>query len=332
MKRFKNILLIHEEGVRGEAACTRAATLAKENQAQLTVVEVIEEMPADARRLMSVWRPLLMVDPQEIVVRERQEQLAQCIESIQQQGVEGDTKLLVGDPFLEVTREVLRNGHDLVIMTAEGKCRVKEWLFGTTSMRLMRKCPCPVWVVKPAHHEPYARILAAVDTDPDDDSQDALNSTIMDLATSLAQLEQSVLHVVHVWALFGEQLLHDSGRVPENQLGGWLRNSQDRHQTALDRLLGKYDLTKLEHRIHLHKGEPESAIPELTRAEQVDLIVMGTVCRTGIAGFFIGNTAERILQQVDCSVLTVKPEGFVSPVTVSTHRQPQVDGESDVQT
>jgi len=40
---------------------------------------------------------------------------------------------------------------------------------------------------------------------------------------------------------------------------------------------------------------------------------MGTVCRTGIAGFLIGNTAENVLNDVDCSVLTVKPEGFASP-------------------
>ena len=99
-------------------------------------------------------------------------------------------------------------------------------------------------------------------------------------------------------------------------MASWLRETQDRHQKKLDRLLGKYDLTDLEHQIHLRKGEAASAIPELAREKQVDLIVMGTVCRTGIAGFFIGNTAERILQQVDCSVLTVKPEGFVSPVTV----------------
>ena len=149
MKRFKNILLVFEEGVRGEAALERAATLAKENGAQLTVVEVIGELPPDARRLVSVWRPLLAEDPQELVVRERQEQLTQCTESMWQQGVEGRTKVLVGDPFLEVTREVLRNGHDLVMMTAEGKCGVKEWLFGTTSMHLMRKCPCPIWVMKP---------------------------------------------------------------------------------------------------------------------------------------------------------------------------------------
>ena len=292
MKRFKNILLLFDEGVRGEAALG-AATLAKENQAQLTVVEVIGEMPPDARRLIRVWRPLLDEDPQELFVTERQEQLAQCIESLRQQGVEGDTKVLVGDPFLEVTREVLRNGHDLVIVTAESKCGVKEWLFGATSMRLMRKCPCPVWVVKPAHHEPYARILAAVDTDPDDDSKDALNSTIMELATSLAQLEQSELYVVHAWTMYGEHLLRGRGRVPEQQMATWLRDAKDRHQLTLDGLLGKHDLTNLPHRIHLVKGEAALVIPQLAREKQVDLIVMGTVCRTGIAGFFIGNTAEK---------------------------------------
>ena len=35
---------------------------------------------------------------------------------------------------------------------------------------------------------------------------------------------------------------------------------------------------------------------------------------TGVQGFFIGNTAENVLQHVDCSVLAVKPKGFVTPV------------------
>ena len=48
--------------------------------------------------------------------------------------------------------------------------------------------------------------------------------------------------------------------------------------------------------------------------KDIDLLVMGTVCRTGIAGFLIGNTAEEVLNQVDCSVLTRKLEGFVTPV------------------
>jgi len=43
---------------------------------------------------------------------------------------------------------------------------------------------------------------------------------------------------------------------------------------------------------------------------------MGTVARTGIQGFIMGNTAENILNQLDCSVLAVKPPGFVTPVTL----------------
>ncbi|MDJ0891306.1 MAG: universal stress protein, partial [Gammaproteobacteria bacterium] len=42
-----------------------------------------------------------------------------------------------------------------------------------------------------------------------------------------------------------------------------------------------------------------------------------TVGRTGIPGFFIGNTAENLLSQVECSVLTVKPSGFVTPVELA---------------
>jgi nucleotide-binding universal stress UspA family protein len=49
---------------------------------------------------------------------------------------------------------------------------------------------------------------------------------------------------------------------------------------------------------------------------EIDLIVMGTVGRTGIPGFFIGNTAEEVLQTTTASILAVKPEGFISPVTL----------------
>ena len=74
--------------------------------------------------------------------------------------------------------------------------------------------------------------------------------------------------------------------------------------------------------VHLPKGDAVHAIPELVKELGVDLLVMGTVCRTGIPGFIMGNTAEQVLGAVECSTLTVKPEGFVSPVTpqVSTNR------------
>jgi universal stress protein E len=65
------------------------------------------------------------------------------------------------------------------------------------------------------------------------------------------------------------------------------------------------------------KGEPGSVIAEFAEAKKIDLIVMGTVGRTGLAGFIMGNTAETILRAVRCSVIAVKPEGFESPVTLN---------------
>jgi nucleotide-binding universal stress UspA family protein len=43
---------------------------------------------------------------------------------------------------------------------------------------------------------------------------------------------------------------------------------------------------------------------------------MGTVVRTGIPGLLIGNTAETVFHHVRCSVLAVKPDSFVSPVSL----------------
>jgi nucleotide-binding universal stress UspA family protein len=49
----------------------------------------------------------------------------------------------------------------------------------------------------------------------------------------------------------------------------------------------------------------------------VDVVVMGSVGRSGIPGLLIGNKAEKILTTINCTVLTVKPDGFVSPITIS---------------
>ena len=61
---------------------------------------------------------------------------------------------------------------------------------------------------------------------------------------------------------------------------------------------------------------PEEVIPEFVVAEGVDILVMGTVARGGIPGLLIGNTAERVLRKITCSVLAIKPDEFVSPVRV----------------
>jgi universal stress protein E len=67
---------------------------------------------------------------------------------------------------------------------------------------------------------------------------------------------------------------------------------------------------------HLVKGWARKEIPIMAKRLEADLVVMGTVARTGIPGFAMGNTAETILSQLDCSVLAIKPPGFATRVTL----------------
>ena len=75
--------------------------------------------------------------------------------------------------------------------------------------------------------------------------------------------------------------------------------------------------------VHLLKGHARDVIPKFAAKQRVELIVMGTVGRTGIPGVIIGNTAEAILNQVECSVIAVKPPGFETPVLPGLTRAAQ---------
>jgi len=306
MKQFKNILLLHPCD---HATLDRAASLAQRNRARLTVLKIAREVLGASLVTAPGGPPL---DMEEMVLEEYQSQLNDFVALIEKDGVRVSTKVLIGTPFLEIIREVISQKRDLVIMTAEGKGGLRSRLFGSTSLHLMRKCPCPVWVMKPTRRKRFLRILAAVDSDPADEKRDSLNALILQLATSLAEHDNAELLVVHAWTVYGESMLRGRPTVSHAEIQKYVRQEADSHRRVLDALLAKH--TNGLATVHMVKGNADSVIPRVAKTEKVDLLVMGTVCRTGIPGFFIGNTAEKVLDEVDCSVLTIKPTGFESPV------------------
>ena len=106
--------------------------------------------------------------------------------------------------------------------------------------------------------------------------------------------------------------------MTDDQFAVYLEKARQRAASALARLARSFEGRLDEKKIVLQRGEPEAVIPEFVVAEGIDVLVMGTVARSGIPGLLIGNTAERVLRRLPCSVLTVKPDGFVSPVRVVT--------------
>ena len=106
-------------------------------------------------------------------------------------------------------------------------------------------------------------------------------------------------------------------RIPLSELEQLLADTQQSHRERLDDLLKDYGLTSDSSRVWLAKGNAPYAITSRAVDIKADLIVMGTVGRTGLPGLIIGNTAEDVLQTTRTSILAVKPTGFVSPVSLS---------------
>jgi nucleotide-binding universal stress UspA family protein len=223
---------------------------------------------------------------------------------------------------------VIRKGYDLVIKSPEQW----DWLdrfFGSDDMHLLRKCPCPVWLVRPLAEQSYRRVLAAVDVDDsyapaELRTRQAMNRQILEMASSLALSEFAELHVVHAWEAIGESAMRGAFMsVPEAKITAYVKHEKRRHEASLETLMGEVNAKLgqeatdfLRPSLHLVKGTARKEIPLLARQIGVDLVVMGTVARTGIPGLIMGNSAEAILNQIDCSVLAVKPPGFVSPVSL----------------
>ncbi|HNP34302.1 MAG TPA: universal stress protein [Woeseiaceae bacterium] len=318
MKLFKNILYLSEGTVAEDASIKRAISLAESNQADLTVIDVVPVITAGtgAARSGSMDKRL-----QASIVDERRAKLEALIEP-HKQGLRIRLNVLVGKKYLEAIRVILRDGHDLLIKPAENPGFI-ERLFGSDDMQLLRNCPCPVWLTRSGEKSKYEHILAAVDFDlstPDTTEQN-FNEEILGLSSSLALSDFAALHVIHVWDAPAEAMLRRWAEGPQKASFTYVEDVRSSHESTFDLLrqqlierIGEDVGDYISPQFHLQRGVAATAIPEKARELGADLVVMGTVGRTGIAGWLIGNTAEAILEQLQCSVLAVKPPGFVSPV------------------
>jgi len=224
MKGLKHILCVIEAGAACQCALERAVALAENNQASLTVVAVAGRIAAG----IGLPEHGLVPDDLQAEVVDAHARELETLTDAYRGRIRMDTRVLVGTPFLEVIRDVLRNGHDLVIKCAE-PADGPGWFFGSDDMHLLRKCPCPVWLVKPESPKSYRRILAAVDVAnyyPPAELQirQALNDRIMEMACSLSVSEFAELHVARAWDAIGESAMRHGAFAsrPEDVVDGYV--------------------------------------------------------------------------------------------------------------
>lgn len=321
----RNVLAL-ANGVDDAATFAAAAEFTTRHGATLSALACVEP-PSDIERLArSTGLSAAQMTARLVEVRRAAlADLARQTGAITAQGVH----VTVGKPFLEISRFVAANAIDLVVKSGERLGGSGRFLFASNDQHLVRKCPCAVWLRLPGAPHPPQTILAAVDVDDWDarepETLAALNRRIVEMARHLATGPKATVVVLHAWDASGEGLvgLFAPGHDPRIAAQSYVNDVQSAHTASLDRLIAPY-------RAHaartggprivarLGKGAVRSVIAEQAESLGADILVMGTVAKTGIRGVLIGNTAEDILNTVSCSVMTVKPEGFVSPLTFRT--------------
>jgi universal stress protein E len=232
---------------------------------------------------------------------EGQGALEGIVEEFRKAGINTSLETPSESAWIAIVRRVLADSIGLVVCGKRNSAKAKGNRIGSVSTKLVRKCPCAVWAVKAGAASIPTRILAATDAGE-------VGARVVSYAGFVAEQLAAELHVVHAIQLpmavqvRGVETEHEFERRRAREL------IEIFHQQLSE---GGYTGSAV---FEIGITAPTSAIMKVDKRYDPDLVVMGTIARAGIAGVMVGNTAERLLERLDCSLLTLKPDDFVCPV------------------
>ncbi|WP_308368169.1 MULTISPECIES: universal stress protein [unclassified Microbulbifer] len=311
MQNFHNILFVSHAIGDESGSLMQALSVARNNRAPVKVVVVCPELPEEFGEYKRVYMDALSGR-----VRESVKNVLDSLK-LGEEELEVDIEVDCGStPAERVIHRVQRDDYDLVVKSVEGK--EQRAGFKAMDMELLRKCPCPVWLCRPVKHSPGdIRVAVAVDPDCREPNSYDLAIRLLRLSHSLADSCSEKLHIISCWDYDVDAYLRRNFPidVSDEELDRAAQAARSRHRSKLDVLTNAANIGD-ELDIHHAIARPDRFIPLVIEEKKIDLLVMGTVGRTGIPGFIMGNTAENILQEISCSLLALKPRGYVSPVKV----------------
>lgn len=309
MQPIRRILVaIKNPAARALPAVHKAAQIAKGLGAQLTLFhDIATPLYAEAfqgREAVDIrsW--------QREVQTARREQLEKLAARIRRHDIDVD---VAADwdypPYEAIIRMTLRSSADLVVIEnhhgSQGR-HPARWLLSYTDWELLRTCPVPVLLVKNRKLYRRPRVLAAIDPTHAFAKPANLDRQILRAGAQLVHALHGELHALHVYY----PTVPVAPAMPDGPLADSTssRQIEKAAERQLARTVDGFEV-KPSHR-HLVEGRPIDAIPRTAKRERSAIVAMGVVSRSGLKRFFIGNTAESVMDAVTADLLVVKSADF----------------------
>ncbi|NIN00174.1 MAG: universal stress protein [candidate division Zixibacteria bacterium] len=284
MKLLEKILLATDFSQASNDALQMAVFVAKAFRSRIIPIHVIPEIQDS---------PL----PMEMVKETVTKRFEEINTTINKEGVDVAEPIVVsGTPFDQIMQHAGINDVNVIMVGSGEKEREGKFSLGITAERLIRRSNKPVWVVKRGTHPGIKKILCPVDFS--ETSARALTNAIH-LARNL-QAELSVMTVIQdIWRVYPTV-----GKAAAKKQVVWVK----RNESEFQRFLQKSDFHDVNWNKVIREGNPPQEILSIARQMQADLLVMGSVGRTGLARILVGSVAEKVIRETPCSVITVKAE------------------------
>ncbi|UTV30805.1 universal stress protein [Photobacterium atrarenae] len=217
----------------------------------------------------------------------------------------------LGIPFIEIIKAADEFEASMIVIDTHRQDKTQACQRGSTTRHLMRKSALPIWS-NSTHDAPIRRIAVAVDVASQE--QTTFNEKILSLALEVCALTGAELILLHAWRLELEGFFRKWGSYRELDVDLISKDMRTDRAERMKSLLAPHSHSPVKQQMKLLEGEAKAVIPRFVTEQAIDMVIMGSLSRTGIAGFLMGNTAESMLDKLTCSVLTLKPDAFRSPV------------------
>ena len=284
----------------------KVATLARSSNARIELFHALDEslpwVTEPARR-----GPLSPLRESERIVARARHRLERIARDARFRGCRLNIEVRWDRPPHEaIVRAALRSRADLVIASTHAHGRTGRLLLRNTDWELMRECPCPLLLVKSSRTHRQGSILITVDPFHAHAKPSHLDARLLESGEHLAALLRKPAHAFHAYMPLipvgspGEPMVWEDPAVE--------RTHAAEVRAEFDRLAAKAGIPRA--RRHLVVGDVPSGLGATAARVRADVVVMGAVSRSGLRRLFIGSTAERVLDELRCDVLIVKPQGF----------------------
>ena len=303
--KIQHILVIMDPTIDEQPALSRAIELAKRFDASIELFLVVYHSG-----LAPKW--FNQEHPQEQIInnylKTKQRWLDTYLCQISSENISVSSDVRWHKPlYAEILKKITECHADIVIKSTHQHPVLNRLLFTPNDWQLLKSCPVPLLLAKHTTPSAYKNVMASVDLEKSEDERRDLDKVILDTNAMMSEYYNAVAHVIHAFDPMGHELwpgehINILGMdVPSYAYQGNQLHLKEQHEKELTQLVEHYALD--EENIHFEEGLASNLIVDVAKDENIDLLVMGVRFHSG----FVSTTAEKILDEVNCDILAIKP-------------------------